>query len=407
MRLLYDTVESHWLTHGYVNFRDQSVNGELVKEASRFKHLSTLDLKDASDRVRWDLVRYLFPGNWVEAFEACRTTHVELPDGIPDEVKALCPNNIYELVGKFAPMGSAVCFPVEALVFWSLLKAALGVDVYVYGDDIIVPAHCFEEAVRVLEEYDLLVNVEKSCHETPFRESCGVDYFDGVDVGYAKLRKPIQTPPPPRPRSRSSRLEGKKRSGVSLTSEVSLVQFVNQLIDIWGVETIRKSGIMRTVDGLYGPHPTELVPGPLSYKGNPERDSGLGLLFADFKCRWNTSLQCLEWLLPDVAVQVDACRTGPSHGWGELFRFWCQSTSRSGDPLFEQLLPDSEERPIVSTSNIWKQEEARAACGHYAAPGCTKKHRWRELRATVTLNGISKNQWSKIQKFTPRENSPS
>lgn len=142
--------------------------------------LATLDLKDASDRLRLDVVQRLLPPNWAEALTACRSGMTELPDGR------------VVMLHKHAPMGSAVCFPVMALVIWSLLTAiAPRFDrnaILVYGDDIIVPTYLASDAIQVLEAVGLRVNRNKSFTCGPFRESCGEEYVYGVRVTPVRLR---------------------------------------------------------------------------------------------------------------------------------------------------------------------------------------------------------------------------
>jgi hypothetical protein len=52
----------------------------------------------------------------------------------------------------------------------------------VFGDDIIVPSECAEFVIDDLESFGLLVNRTKSFWRGAFRESCGVDAYNGVDV---------------------------------------------------------------------------------------------------------------------------------------------------------------------------------------------------------------------------------
>jgi len=142
--------------------------------------LATLDLKDASDRLRLDLVQRLFPSNWAEALTACRSAMTELPDG-----------RLVSL-SKHAPMGSAVCFPVMALTIWALLTAiapkSARRQILVYGDDIVVPSFMTEDAIQVLESVGLRVNVQKSFSRGPFRESCGEEFIYGCRVTPIRLR---------------------------------------------------------------------------------------------------------------------------------------------------------------------------------------------------------------------------
>lgn len=187
-RRLYDVIESHWLTKGHVNFRDQSVNRSLALSGSLTGRWVTLDMKDASDRVSLDLVERLFRGTQLlKALKASRSTHTRLPDGR------------LVTLGKFAPMGSALCFPVEAIVFWSLAVAVLRLhgrklrdcleSVYVYGDDIIVKREDYALLLQWFPKVGLRFNEGKCCTSGFFRESCGCDAFKGVDVTPIRLRK--------------------------------------------------------------------------------------------------------------------------------------------------------------------------------------------------------------------------
>jgi len=197
MTTLVDVIESHPLTKGHVNFRDQSVNGRLALEGSTGSYpWVTLDMKEASDRVSLRLVYSLFPSNWFAALYASRSSHTLLPDGTKVRMK------------KFAPMGSAVCFPVEAIVFWALSVSALMIykhmqlrkaaaNVFVYGDDIVLSTEDHSIVYQCLEAVGLKVNADKCCTAGPFKESCGVDAFHGVPVTPLKMRKPWSSAPKP------------------------------------------------------------------------------------------------------------------------------------------------------------------------------------------------------------------
>jgi hypothetical protein len=282
MRLLYKAVEEHPLTSGYVNFTDQGVNRALTLEASEYQNWCTLDLKDASDRVRWDLVQHLFPGNWVEALDACRTRFVDMGGG-----------ELFGPMRKFAPMGSAVCFPVEALVFWSLLQSILGCPVYVYGDDIILPTAFAAEASHILESFDLKVNEQKSCYKTPFRESCGLDCWLGSDVSYVKAREEFNS---------------------SLKSETAWVDFVNNIADSYSWSVADQVKV--TVDQAFGPHYCTVLGLPLTYKCEFRSSN-----FAFFKHRKNADLQRLEALIPCPESPRSACRTSEPFHWNEMLRY--------------------------------------------------------------------------------------
>jgi len=61
--------------------------------------------------------------------------------------------------------------------------------VRVYGDDIIVPVDTLVHVIRYLEAFGLKVNTDKTFGTGKFRESCGGDYYDGVDVTPVRVRR--------------------------------------------------------------------------------------------------------------------------------------------------------------------------------------------------------------------------
>lgn len=185
-RAMVQWIERNGLTAGHVNFRNQGVNQNVARESSQHHYYGTLDLKDASDRVSCRLVSALFPKGMVPYLMALRSHATILPDGREVALR------------KYAPMGSALCFPVEAICFWAICVASLmqeGLtrtaalnDVYVYGDDLIVPTSYVDTVCRNLSLVGLRVNVDKSYSHGDFRESCGVDAYQGVEVQPVRLR---------------------------------------------------------------------------------------------------------------------------------------------------------------------------------------------------------------------------
>ena len=184
---MYEVLEKHSLTRRSIRFTDQRPNQLLAYKGSVSKRLSTLDLKDASDRVHLHLVQRIFKTSGIlEFLEDSRS------------LSATLPNEQNVLLWKFASMGSALCFPVEACVFYTLIQSAMhqfdgkrpcsrsikhySRKIAVYGDDIIVPVEYTDFVVQYLESYLLKVNVSKSFSKGYFRESCGADYYQGVDV---------------------------------------------------------------------------------------------------------------------------------------------------------------------------------------------------------------------------------
>jgi len=194
---LYATIGDFWLTKGHLNFKDQSINQQLALTSSFDGRLATIDLSEASDRVPRDLALQMFRANpdLSGLIEACRTTSAEMPGG-----------EIISPLRKFASMGSALCFPIESMYFYTLCIAALlreqnlpvsfvnifdvSRNVYVYGDDIIVPSTQAIAVLEYLQKYNCKVNTSKTFVTGRFRESCGVDAYAGEVVTPTYLRHP-------------------------------------------------------------------------------------------------------------------------------------------------------------------------------------------------------------------------
>jgi hypothetical protein len=179
--LLVKYIEEHPVMGGHVNFTDQSINQRLALQGSIDGSYATLDLKEASDRISNTLVQLIFPHHMVRCMSVCRTNCTQLPDG-----------RVISL-SKFAPMGSALCFPILASVVWLALTAGSDAccrkTTYVYGDDIIVQGADVPNAIKRLELIGLLVNKHKSCFTGFFRESCGMDAYLGEPITPFRFRK--------------------------------------------------------------------------------------------------------------------------------------------------------------------------------------------------------------------------
>jgi hypothetical protein len=194
-RYLYRAIAADPISTGHVNFRDQSVNRTLALDASISGRWATIDLSDASDRVPRDLALAMFDSNpdFRDAVDACRSRRAKLPT---KEIISL---------KKFASMGSALCFPVEAMYFYTVCVKALldhrelpytrrnaylvSRDIFVYGDDIIVPSEEAESVLHSLQKYNCKVNAAKSFWTGKFRESCGLDAYDGHEVTPVYIRE--------------------------------------------------------------------------------------------------------------------------------------------------------------------------------------------------------------------------
>ena len=133
----------------------------------------TIDLSNASDTVAYWLVKWVMPKDWFEVIDALRSPFTLFKG---KNVK----------LEKFSSMGNGLTFELESGVFAAILAAGLklkiGQDLWVYGDDIILPSHLGREAMAILQACGFTPNMKKSFISGPFRESCGGDYFSGNDV---------------------------------------------------------------------------------------------------------------------------------------------------------------------------------------------------------------------------------
>jgi hypothetical protein len=196
---LRDSLREDGFLSQVIGLDDQVPNQELARQGSLSGDLATLDLSEASDRVSNQHVRAMLH-DWpylLEAIQACRSRKADVPGF-----------GVIRLA-KFAPMGSALCFPFEAMVFLTLiflgiereLSAPLSPEtihrfkeqVRVFGDDLIVPRDYVLSVVDELEVFGHRVNVSKSYWTGRFRESCGKEYYDGHDVSIVKVRQVFPT----------------------------------------------------------------------------------------------------------------------------------------------------------------------------------------------------------------------
>lgn len=159
--------------------RAQEVHRQVACDASRTGEFATLDLSNASDTVSSTLVEVLLPHHWYDQLNDLRSKKT-LIDGK------------WVVLEKFSSMGNGFTFELETIIFGAIACVAarecghagvLGFDVFVYGDDIIVPNNVAHPLKSILEFCGFTLNAEKSYYsDEPFRESCGGDYFAGKPV---------------------------------------------------------------------------------------------------------------------------------------------------------------------------------------------------------------------------------
>lgn len=158
-----------------LDLSDQETNQFLACEGSKggFNPFSTIDLSSASDSISIETVRDLLPASWFNFLNRIRSPSYESEWG----------SGRYE---KFSSMGNGFCFPLETLIFASIAHAVGTVtgdtEFRVYGDDIIVRQRSALLVIELLKFYGFSTNTDKTFVFGPFRESCGADFFEGVNV---------------------------------------------------------------------------------------------------------------------------------------------------------------------------------------------------------------------------------
>lgn len=186
-RVLLESVHCGVLRHscmdlGYTD--GQAIQRRLAQKASLDRSLATLDLKDASDNITWDIVQDIFP-QWVVdllniARSTCFTTCVE--------------GSHPQRLSIFAGMGNATTFVVETLFFTAYVRAVARVcghkrpQVSVFGDDVI----CSTDTAMSLLNYEssyFVINRTKSFFRSTdrLRESCGIFAYSGVDITVPRI----------------------------------------------------------------------------------------------------------------------------------------------------------------------------------------------------------------------------
>ena len=191
-----------------IPLKDQSQNRALAQYGSLSSLVDTIDLSSASDLVHTDLVEAIFPPRIFQYLIASRSSHTD--------VGGVCSVKLT----KFAPMGSALCFPVQSIIYSAVVALAsiywrhgneisgsfsaaevpylyhTSVDstslrpkygrliaCSIFGDDIITDHRITSSTITLLQDLGFIPNVEKSfIGDVPFRESCGGFYLNGKDV---------------------------------------------------------------------------------------------------------------------------------------------------------------------------------------------------------------------------------
>lgn len=162
-----------------INLKDgKGIHMQVACSASKTGAFATIDLTSASDCLATEVVNFCVPRGWYHALSDLRSPMTRV-------------NGRWYRLEKFSSMGNGFTFELETTIFTAIACVAAregghlgepGVDVFVYGDDIIVPTDVQESTIAALKFFGFTTNARKTYVDGPFRESCGGDYFEGQAV---------------------------------------------------------------------------------------------------------------------------------------------------------------------------------------------------------------------------------
>lgn len=230
-------IRRNLMKYGYNIETAQGRHREMARIGSLTGRFATVDLKNASDLFSYWFVRCVTPDDWFELLCSLRAAYTEV-DGK------------WHRLEKFSSMGNGFTFELMTVILTALcLRIADGKyalrgertgfyprhgirydvdgDISVFGDDIICPPDVATTLLKVLPLVGLEANEKKTFLTGPFRESCGGDFFDGVDVRAYNLRKdPFNEPASTIGLANAIRRLGRQhRSGVAGFSDYMRIWF--------------------------------------------------------------------------------------------------------------------------------------------------------------------------------------
>lgn len=198
LEMLFQKAAGAWfelalLHHFGISLSTQPANNSrLAGLGSIHGTFGTMDLVSASDSISNQLIQKEAPNCFLKAIlRLSRCETAVLPDGREVGLRMI------------STMGNGFTFPLQTVIFASAVRAVyqmMGIpsssprdDFGVFGDDIIVRTEAFEFLRRMLTKLGFEVNVGKSFNSGQFRESCGSDYFKGVNVRGVYIQS-LETP---------------------------------------------------------------------------------------------------------------------------------------------------------------------------------------------------------------------
>ncbi len=158
-----------------INLSDgQNVHKQVACVASFNDEFCTIDLTSASDTVARALVRLACSPAWFNELDSLAERFTKV-------------GSRWYRLEKFSSMGNGFTFELETALFCAICMSCdplltPGHNLWVYGDDIIVPKRLAAKVISALKFFGFTPNPDKTYVSGDFRESCGGDFFRGMAV---------------------------------------------------------------------------------------------------------------------------------------------------------------------------------------------------------------------------------
>lgn len=175
LQLAFDTFAKRKLRRVGINLSNQFANKDAARLGSINDDVVTVDFKAASDTIAYNTVSLVFPEEWFAFLSDVRTPCYRGCFG----------RGIYH---KFSSMGNGSTFAIETLLFAAACYAVRSKRFLVYGDDVIIDKEVYSDYLALTRFLGFTINVDKTFANGSFRESCGGDYYNGVDVTPVYIR---------------------------------------------------------------------------------------------------------------------------------------------------------------------------------------------------------------------------
>lgn len=159
-------------------------NNQMACMRAYIDRRATIDLKSASNSNCLAPIESVLPRDWFDLLEITRSPRGSFCD------RNNRFNTDWHEYSMISSMGNGFTFELESLMFFAICVGC-GCDpgeVYVYGDDIIIPQHKTHSVTEALNIFGFQVNEQKSFTRGTFYESCGAFSFIGIDITPFKIK---------------------------------------------------------------------------------------------------------------------------------------------------------------------------------------------------------------------------